>query len=131
MPTVFKLADIEKACFGRDAWSIPSLRGEFENSYSHMFGWYEDDKLVGYMCVRVMYEEAQICNIAVLENYRRRGIATALLAETAFCCRARLFACGTRGEHGKYPCGGTLQKVRLRGCGRAQKLLPQISFCNG
>lgn len=82
MPTVFKLADIEKACFGRDAWSIPSLRGEFENSYSHMFGWYEDDKLVGYMCVRVMYEEAQICNIAVLENYRRRGIATALLAET-------------------------------------------------
>ncbi len=81
MPTVFKLADIERACFGRDAWSIASLRGEFENSYSHMFGWTEGDKLVGYICVRVMYEEAQICNVAVLEGYRRRGIATALLIE--------------------------------------------------
>ena len=32
MPTVFQLADIEKACFGRDAWSIAALRGEFCNS---------------------------------------------------------------------------------------------------
>lgn len=81
MPTVFQLADIEKECFGRDAWSISALRGEFENSFSHMFGAVIDGNIVGYICVRVMYEEAQICNIAVTENYRRKGIATALLAE--------------------------------------------------
>lgn len=81
MPTVFQLADIEKACFGRDAWSIAALRGEFCNNYSHMFGEVDGGKIVGYVCVRVMYEEAQVCNIAVLESYRRRGIASSLIAE--------------------------------------------------
>ena len=83
MPTVFQLNNIEKACFGKDAWSINSLIGEFNNSFSHLFGEVVDDKIVGYVCVRIMYEEAQICNIAVLPEYRRQGIATRLLETIA------------------------------------------------
>lgn len=92
MPKVFQLADLEKACFGRDAWSIAALRGEFENSFSHMFGWVDEPsgKIVGYVCVRVMYEEAQVCNIAVNQAFRRQGIATALLARLyEFCAEQK------------------------------------------
>ena len=83
MPTVFQLHEIEKECFGRDAWTINNIVSEFQNEYSHLFGEVVDGKVVGYVCVRVMYEEAQICNIAVLSSYRRQGIATRLLEKVA------------------------------------------------
>lgn len=79
MPTVFQLQAIEKACFGRDAWTINNIVSEFQNEYSHIFCETLNEQIVGYACVRIMYEEAQICNIAVLPDYRRQGIATRLL----------------------------------------------------
>lgn len=79
MPTVFQLHEIEKACFGRDAWTVNNLISEFQNEYSHLFGEVVDGAVIGYACVRIMYEEAQICNIAVMPDYRRQGIATRLL----------------------------------------------------
>ena len=86
MPTVFQLFEIEKACFGKDAWSINNLVAEFRNEYSHFFGEVVDGKVVGYACVRIMYEEAQICNIAVLPDFRRQGIATRLVEQLADFC---------------------------------------------
>ena len=83
MQTVFQLANIEKECFGKDAWSINALIGEFNNKFSHFFAYTVDGKIVGYVCVRIMYEEAQICNIAVLTEHRRKGIATQLLQTVA------------------------------------------------
>lgn len=80
MRSIFQLAEIEKKCFGKDAWSIASLRGEYENDFSHFWGEQVDGVTVGYVCVRILYEEAQICNIAVLPEYRRQGIATRLLS---------------------------------------------------
>ncbi len=81
MQTVFDLADIERECFGKDAWTINNLRGEFTNDFSYLIGYYHQDKLVGYTCVRAMYEEAQVCNVAVLPDYRRMGIARQLIDE--------------------------------------------------
>ena len=83
MQTVFQLNKIEKECFDRDAWSIQALIGEFNNDFSHFFAYLIDDKIVGYSCLRVMYEEAQICNVAVLSEHRRKGIATELLQAMA------------------------------------------------
>ena len=83
MQTVFQLANIEKECFGKDAGSINALIGEFNNEFSHLFACEADGKIVGYVCVRIMYEEAQICNIAVLPEHRRKGIATELLGKVA------------------------------------------------
>lgn len=83
MQNIFQLANLEKQCFGKDAWSIASLRGEFENDFSHFFAKIVDEKIVGYACVRIMYEEAQICNVAVAVDYRRQGIGTQLLQEVA------------------------------------------------
>lgn len=83
MQNVFQLADLEKECFGKDAWNINSLRAEFSNQFSHFFAKIVDDKIVGYVCARIIYEEAQISNIAVSLSYRRQGIATELLDELA------------------------------------------------
>lgn len=79
MQNIFQLSNIENECFKRNAWSIPALRGEFENDFSHFFGYVMDDKIVGYTCVRIMYEEAQVCNIAVLPEYQRQGIGSQLV----------------------------------------------------
>lgn len=81
MKNVFDLADIEEICFAKDAWTVNNLRGEFMNEYSYLIGYYQEDKLVGYTCVRAMYEEAQVCNVAVLPEYRRQGIAKQLIEE--------------------------------------------------
>ena len=81
MQTIFQLANLEKKCFGKDAWSIAALRGEFENEFSHFFAKRIDGEIVGYVCIRIMYEESQICNICVEPNFRRRGYASELLAE--------------------------------------------------
>lgn len=89
MQTVFQLANIEKQCFGRDAWSIQSLIGEFNNDFSHLFAQEIDGKIVGYACVRIMYEEAQICNVAVVPEHRRKGIATELLSTLAAFAKER------------------------------------------
>lgn len=79
MQTIFQLANLEKECFGRDAWSIAALRGEYGNDFSHFFAKRIDGVIVGYVCIRVLYEETQICNICVAPNYRRQGFATELL----------------------------------------------------
>ncbi len=79
MQNVFALQKIEKVCFGKDAWSINNLIAEFQNDYSHFWAEVRDGQIVGYICVRIMYEEAQICNIAVLPEYTRQGIATSLI----------------------------------------------------
>ena len=80
MQNIIELSSIEKVCFGKDAWSIAALRGEFDHDYSHFFAEKgSDGKILGYICVRAMFEEAQVCNIAVLPEYRRKGIATRLI----------------------------------------------------
>ena len=79
MQNVFALQQIEKVCFGRDAWNINNLIDEFNNDFSHFFAQKISDKIVGYACVRIMYEEAQVCNIAVLPEYRRQGIGAELV----------------------------------------------------
>lgn len=83
MQTIFQLANLEKECFGRDAWSIAALRGEFGNEFSHFFAKQVDGVIAGYVCVRVMYEECQICNICVAPKYRRLGYASELLKTVA------------------------------------------------
>lgn len=79
MQTIFQLANLEKECFGRDAWSISALRGEFGNDFSHFFAKRVDGVIAGYVCIRIMCEESQICNICVAPKFRRQGYACELL----------------------------------------------------
>lgn len=48
------------------------------SKYDKIFGYYED-KLIGFIHVRILYGTLEIINIVVNPLYRRRGIATLLL----------------------------------------------------
>lgn len=73
------IADIEKTCFGSDAWNQNMLLGEFDGG-SVFFGCESDNRVVGYICARIIFDEADINNIAVLPAFRGQGYAKALIS---------------------------------------------------
>jgi len=65
-------------------WSLATYRAELlENDFSHL--WVAEDsleqKIVGALVAWLVLDEAQVGTIAVAPEYRRQGIARALLTE--------------------------------------------------
>lgn len=73
-----KAALIEKACFSV-AWDEAALAAELENPCSHLYIAFADGKAAGYAAIYAVEGEADIARVAVLPEYRRRGIAEAML----------------------------------------------------
>jgi len=72
------LCEIERQCFGKDAWNFNMLESEFKSG-SVFFGAKDENKVVGYVCAKTILDEADINNVAVLPEYRRQGIAQKLI----------------------------------------------------
>jgi len=72
-----ELNEIEKECFSAP-WSEESFKSA-ENTRFYLY--FEDQKVVGYVGIYSVLDEGYITNIAVLKNYRKKGIATKLLKE--------------------------------------------------
>ena len=70
--------DLECLCF-RSPWSRASLAGELRNNVAHYFVILQDDAVVGYGGMWVLYEEAHVTNIGVHPDHRRKGYAKQLL----------------------------------------------------
>ncbi len=72
------MSALEKVCFS-DPWSDGmihnSLTGEFETYY----GLFDGDRLVAYAGMYVVFEDADITNVAVDPDYRRAGLGAKLL----------------------------------------------------
>ncbi len=75
-----RIAHIESVCFGAAAWSRDSVLAFVENEFSHVTAAACDGEIVGYAGVIVIAGEGEITNVAVLPEYRRRGIARALVS---------------------------------------------------
>ena len=76
---VDQIAEIEKACFSKP-WSRQMLVEELENlSASFIAAEAENGVILGYAGLTVVLDEGYINNIAVLEEYRKQGVASALL----------------------------------------------------
>lgn len=77
------LASLEKQCFS-SPWSVTSLAEELENPVAYFLVALFGDEAVGYIGVQEIVGECYITSIAVALEYRRNGIAQALLtvAET-------------------------------------------------
>lgn len=73
---------IECQCFSQP-WSVESLIGELtRNSDISYYVVAEDDgKIVGYAGIWIMFDEAHMTNIAVIPEYRRKGIARRIILE--------------------------------------------------
>ncbi len=67
-------------CFS-EPWSEQAIRDFFAYPYNHALLALNDKKMIGYITYTVLAGEAQIANVAVLPDYRRCGVASAMLAK--------------------------------------------------
>ena len=72
------IIEIEKASF-TTPWSELSFLNQTYNTNSISKVAVLENNVVGYVCIRLIPDEAHLLNLAVHQDFRRRGIATTLL----------------------------------------------------
>ena len=75
---VAQVAALEKLCFS-DPWSEKSVASELTNTLSLWLVAVENDTVVGYVGSQTVMGETDMMNVAVHPDFRKRGIATALI----------------------------------------------------
>lgn len=75
---VCAVASLEAVCFS-DPWVEAAVRGELDNELSYWLVAMEDDAVIGYIGSQTVLGEADIMNVAVSPEHRRKGIARQLL----------------------------------------------------
>ena len=75
---VAAVAEIGRLCFS-EPWSEAAMRGELQNPHGEIYVCCEEGAVLGYASIAFVLDEGSINNIAVLPQFRRRGIADALL----------------------------------------------------
>ena len=72
------LAQLERECFS-DPWSEKALADELTNPNAVFRVALIDEEVAGYVGMLHVLDEGDICNVAVFDKFRRRGVATALI----------------------------------------------------
>lgn len=75
---VVQVAELEKQCFS-DPWSENSVRSELNNPLSLWIVACDGDSVVGYVGSQSVLGEADMMNLAVAPQYRRRSVASNLI----------------------------------------------------
>ena len=79
---------IENASF-TCPWSEKSFLDAFDAETVTIYAAEEDGQLVGFSCLLVVEDEAEVLNIASAPEFRRRGAGQALLSRMLSDCEAR------------------------------------------
>ena len=75
---VAQVAELEKLCF-RDPWSENSVASELNNPLSFWLVALDGERVAGYVGSQTVMDESDMMNVAVHPDYRKQGIATALI----------------------------------------------------
>lgn len=75
---VSAIAELEKLCFS-DPWSEKSIASEVDNRLSYWLVAEVDGVVAGYVGSQTVLDAADMMNLAVSPDYRRRGIGQALV----------------------------------------------------
>ena len=73
-----QVAELERLCFA-DPWSEKSVASELDNKWALWLVAVEDDRVTGYIGSQTSIDETDVMNVAVHPDFRRRGIAEALI----------------------------------------------------
>ena len=76
---VAAVADLEKICFGSEAWHEQSVASELENDLSFWLVAVDGEAVAGYVGSQTVLGETDMMNVAVHPDYRRRRIAEMLI----------------------------------------------------
>lgn len=74
-----QMVELEKICFSLP-WTADMIRSELNNPSCLYLAAVDGDTLAGYIGVQTVLDEGYINNVAVRPEYRRRGIAAALIS---------------------------------------------------
>lgn len=74
------VAEIEKLCFSHP-WSEATVASEIKSGFADFFGAFCGEELAGYIGGRTIAGETEIFNVAVSPEFRRKGIAKALIGK--------------------------------------------------
>lgn len=77
---VAQIAQLEKQCFSLP-WSEKSIASELDNPLSLWLVAMDGERLAGYVGSQSVMGEADMMNLAVVPEYRRRGIGERLVTE--------------------------------------------------
>lgn len=83
------IARIEEKCFSKP-WSEDSIRSSFENKANRFYIAEKDGEIIAYIGLSVSVDEGYILNVATLPEYRRQGIAKALINYIINMCSDKL-----------------------------------------
>lgn len=75
---VAQVAELEKLCFS-DPWSENSVASELNNPLSFWLVALDGERVAGYVGSQTVMDESDMMNVAVHPDYRKQGIATALI----------------------------------------------------
>ena len=89
---VSQVAELEKLCFGTEAWSEKSVTSELTNQLSLWLVALDGERVSGYVGSQSVLGESDMMNVAVHPDYRRQGIAEKL-------CLALVEALKEKGNH--------------------------------
>ena len=76
---VAQIAALEKICFS-DPWSERSIDSELDNKLAFWLVATEGETVAGYIGSQTVMEETDMMNVAVHPDFRRQGIAEALVS---------------------------------------------------
>ena len=77
---VAQIAALEKICFS-DPWSERSIASELDNKLAFWLVAAEGEQVAGYIGSQTVLDETDMMNVAVHPDFRRQGIAEALVNE--------------------------------------------------
>ena len=89
-----QVAELEKICF-TDPWSEKSIASELENPLSYWLVALKGDTIAGYVGSQTVLGETDMMNVAVRPEFRRQGIAEALILVLIEDLKARQSHCLT------------------------------------
>ena len=83
-----QIAELEKICFS-DPWSEASIASELSNPLSCWLVAVEGERLAGYIGSQTVMGESDMMNVAVHPDFRRQGVAQALILALVDALKAR------------------------------------------
>ncbi len=91
---VARIAELEKICFS-DPWSENSIASELQNKLALWLVALEGDSVAGYIGSQTVLDETDMMNVAVHPDFRRKGIAEALVQKLVHCLHEKGSRCLT------------------------------------